>query len=176
MGLMFKGGKIWALFAGGLWIVASGCAVGDEVITPEEQFVIDVANVDQGQLAFDTQIIDAYLADSGIVVIVDPSGLRYVIHDQGTGISPELVDLVAVGYQGRLLEGGVVFDENSAIGFVLNNLLLGWKVGLRKLSAGGSITMYIPSGLAYGGEAVGIIPANANLIFDVDLLNVTRAP
>ena len=173
---MFRQRTSWVLIVVGLNCLLNGCVRDDEVITPEEQFAIDLANVDPQQLAIDSQAIDTYLLDSGIVATTDPTGLRYVVHDQGTGIFPELVDFITVRYEGRLLDGGTAFDDSDGIEFLLNDLLLGWKVGLKKLNAGGSVTLYIPSGLAYAGSEIGGIPANSILIFEIDLLGVRRAP
>ncbi len=156
-------------------IVFSGCNIDDEVITPDELLQIELENVDKAQLAIDTQIIDAYLQDRNITAMIDNSGLRYVIHTQGTGISPELVDLVTVNYRGTLLSDGSEFDANQGIQFSLEQLILGWKVGFQLLKEGSTATLYLPSGLGYGivGSGDGI-PPNANLIFEVDLLDVKR--
>ncbi len=159
-----------------LTMIYSGCNVDDEVITAEEQLQIELANVDKTQLAIDTLIIDAYLQARNIIAVVDNSGLRYVVHTQGTGISPELVDIVTVNYRGTLLSDGSEFDAGQGSQFPLEQLILGWKVGFKLLHEGATATLYLPSGLAYGTAGRGSsIPPNANLIFEVDLLDVKRS-
>ena len=103
---MSRKGIAWGIAAFVL-IALTTCNVDDDVNTPEEQLAIDLANVDQTELQIDLEIIDQYLADSGITAQKDPSGLRYVIHEQGNGLSPELLDAILVGYEGKLLSGTV---------------------------------------------------------------------
>ena len=159
-----------------LIMVYYGCNLDDEVITPEEQLQIELENVDKVQLALDTQIIDTYLQERNITAMVDNSGLRYVIHTQGTGISPELDDFVTVNYRGTLLSDGSEFDANQGVQFRLEQLILGWKVGFKLLQEGTTATLYIPSGLGYSNAGRGSgIPPNANLIFEEDLLDVKRS-
>ena len=138
----------------------------------KEQEVIFVSF--EEQMAIDIEILDEYLADNNITAQTDPSGLRYVIREQGDGPTPELTSTVRVGYEGTLLNGDV-FDANESAAFPLNNLIAGWQIGIPLIQEGGDITLYIPSGLAYGPQGrSGVIPANANLIFTIQLLEVTN--
>ncbi|MDW3191432.1 MAG: FKBP-type peptidyl-prolyl cis-trans isomerase [Cytophagales bacterium] len=138
----------------------------------KEQEVIFVSF--EEQMAIDLEILDEYLADNNITAQTDPSGLRYVIREQGNGPTPELTGTVRVGYEGTLLNGDV-FDSNEGTSFQLNNLIEGWQIGIPLIQEGGDITLYIPSGLAYGPQGIpGFIPANANLIFTIQLMEVTN--
>lgn len=129
--------------------------------------------VNQTQLAADIEAIDTYLDDEGIIAVEDPTGLRYVIETQGDGKKPCLESYVAVTYKGMLLSNGNVFDQAiNPVQFPLNNLILGWQIAFIKFPVGTKATLYIPSGLAYGNRIVGSIPANSNLIFEVELLGV----
>ena len=139
----------------------TSCIKSDEVITAKEQLEIDLA------------IIDNYLAANGIVAIPHASGLRYVIHKEGTGISPVITDVVNVDYVGSFLDGGE-FDANTDIEFPLNQLIVGWQIGFPLLKEGDEATFYIPSGLGYGGTPPPGIPLHANLVFDVTLNSVVR--
>ncbi|MEM6522539.1 MAG: FKBP-type peptidyl-prolyl cis-trans isomerase [Bacteroidota bacterium] len=138
-------------------MIFSGCLDDDDFVSAEEQFAID------------TDIIDQYLEDNSITAIEDPTGLRYVITQDGSGGFPELTDRVNVTYEGRLLADQSVFDSNDSIAFQLQNLILGWQIGIPKINEGGSATLYIQSGYAYGTRGQGSIPPNANLIFDITL-------
>lgn len=136
----------------------SGCLDSDDdIITTEEQLEIDIS------------IIDAYLNDNNIDAIVDPTGLRYVIIEEGTGDFPEVSDRVNVSYEGRLLSDQSVFDSADSVSFPIRNLILGWQIGIPKLRESGSAILYIPSVYAYGTRGQGSIPPNANLIFDITL-------
>ena len=126
------------------------------------------------QLQADIAAIDDYLTVNNIVAIEDPSGLRYVIHQDSTDGKAITVDsCVTATYSGRLLSTGVEFDNGEYISFPLNRVIDGWKLGIPLLKEGESATFYIPSGLGYGDYGhPPDIPANANLIFDVTINKV----
>ncbi|HEY5826433.1 MAG TPA: FKBP-type peptidyl-prolyl cis-trans isomerase [Cyclobacteriaceae bacterium] len=126
------------------------------------------------QLEKDIVIIDQYLADKGITATKDTTGVRYVVHKLGTGPKPTLSNCIRVSYTGTFLSDGSQFDTNSDIKFVLGspNLITGWKIAFPKLPQGSKATLYIPSVYAYGPTAKDKIPANSNLIFEVELLDV----
>ena len=106
--------------------------------------------------------------------------MRYVITTAGTGAKPALTNSVVVKYSGKFLNDGVTlaksveFDgSTTAVTFKLSSLIVGWKIGFQLLPKGSKATLYIPSGLAYGKNGAGSsIPANANLFFDVELIDV----
>ncbi len=108
---------------------------------------------------------------------VTDSGLRYKItHKSGSGIKPKKGDNVAVHYAGKLVDG-TVFDNSYnrgepiefpiGIGYVIP----GWDEGIQLLEQGDKATFIIPPYLGYGeAGAGGVIPPNATLIFDVELI------
>jgi FKBP-type peptidyl-prolyl cis-trans isomerase len=128
------------------------------------------------QIGRDTVAIDKYLADKGITAIHDTTGVRYVIHSLGTGPKPVLTssstDCIRVSYVGTLMSDGSQFDSNTSLKYPLGSLIAGWKVVFPKLPQGSKATLYIPSSYAYGSVSQTNIPANSNLIFDVELLDV----
>lgn len=129
-------------------------------------------SLNQAQLQADIRTIDDYLDSKSITAIEDPSGLRYIITLAGTGEGPCLESSVKVTYKGTLLTTGAVFDASAnPISFGLDRLITGWQIGFLKLNRGSKATLYIPSGLAYGTSATGIITPNSNLIFEVALLD-----
>lgn len=106
------------------------------------------------------------------------SGLRYKIIQKGDGVSPEKGDTVSVHYKGQL-DNGQVFDSsykrNQPIDFKLGvgQVIPGWDEGIGLLRVGDKARLVIPSHLAYGRSgAGGVIPPDATLIFDVELVNV----
>jgi len=99
--------------------------------------------------------------------------LYYVVNNIGNGDIPDINSIVTVAYKGTLTDG-TIFDQSGSGGatFPLSNVIQGWQEGIPLFSEGGSGILLIPSALGYGGQAVGSIPANSVLIFEVTLLNV----
>ncbi len=106
------------------------------------------------------------------------SGLRYKIIEGGNGESPKAGQQVTVHYKGQLTDG-TVFDSsykrNDPISFTIGvgQVIPGWDEGIGLLKVGDKARLVIPSELGYGNRgAGGVIPPNANLIFDVELVAV----
>ncbi len=107
-----------------------------------------------------------------------PSGLRYKILQNGDGKKAEKGKGVSVHYKGQLLDG-TVFDSSytrkKPIDFTLGigQVIPGWDEGIQLLKVGDKARLVIPSHLAYGSQgAGGVIPPDATLIFDVELMDV----
>ncbi len=106
------------------------------------------------------------------------SGLKITEIKQGTGDFPKKGQTVVVHYTGTL-EDGTKFDSshdrNTPFSFTLGigQVIKGWDEGLATMRVGGRSTLIIPSELAYGSRGAGnVIPANATLKFDVELLAI----
>ena len=106
------------------------------------------------------------------------SGLRYQIIQKGSGSKATKGATVSVHYKGQLADG-TVFDSSykrkEPIEFALGTgqVISGWDEGVALLNVGDKARFVIPSHLGYGAQgAGGVIPANANLIFDVELVDV----
>jgi peptidyl-prolyl cis-trans isomerase A (cyclophilin A) len=106
------------------------------------------------------------------------SGLRYQIIQKGTGAPAEKGKKVSVHYQGAL-ENGQVFDSSykrkQPIDFTLGvgQVIEGWDEGIALLKVGDKARFVIPSYLGYGSRgAGGVIPPDATLVFDVELMDV----
>lgn len=106
------------------------------------------------------------------------NGVRYVIHEAGTGKPAEAGKGVAVQYVGALSSDGTVFDQSFDDGrpltFILGNrrVIAGWEEGIALLSEGAKATLIIPSELGYGATGNGTIPPDAELMFYVELEEV----
>ena len=106
------------------------------------------------------------------------SGLRYKILNKGNGPAAEKGKTVSVHYEGSLLNGQVFdssFQRNQPRSFQLGvgQVIPGWDEGIQLLHVGDKARLVIPSNLAYGAAgAGGVIPPNATLLFDVELVEV----
>lgn len=107
-----------------------------------------------------------------------PSGLRYKIINKGQGKKATKGTTVSVHYKGQLIDGTVFdssYQRNQPIDFMLGvgQVISGWDEGIQLLHVGDKARLVIPSELAYGSRgAGGVIPPDAPLIFDVELVNV----
>jgi FKBP-type peptidyl-prolyl cis-trans isomerase len=124
----------------------------------------DDLEVDQQQLIRD------YIADNGLQAYSTASGLFYVIDEPGNSVHPTDSDVITISYTGKLLNGNV-FDSNPSFTYRLDQLILGWREGIPLFGKGGKGTLIIPSNLGYGSQAVGSIPANSVLVFDIELFD-----
>ncbi len=107
------------------------------------------------------------------------SGLQYADLTEGEGASPEKGQTVEVHYTGTL-EDGTKFDSsrdrNRPFKFKIGvgQVIKGWDEGVASMKVGGRRKLVIPADLAYGSSgAGGVIPPDATLIFDVELLGVS---
>ncbi len=109
-------------------------------------------------------------------VTITNSGLQYRVLQEGTGRQPAASDTVEVHYTGTLVDG-TKFDSSrdrgQTIEFPLNGVIAGWTEGVQLMKEGARYEFTIPSDLGYGARgAGGVIPPNATLIFDVELVAV----
>jgi len=107
-----------------------------------------------------------------------PDGLRYTDDQVGTGSEAQAGKTVSVHYTGWLLDGTKFDsskDRNQPFSFPLGRgqVIKGWDEGVAGMKVGGKRTLVIPPDLGYGARgAGGVIPPNATLKFEVELLDV----
>ena len=108
----------------------------------------------------------------------NPNPNQVVVQDvsQGTGAEAQVGDTVEVNYIGKL-QDGTVFDQTSTksgpFPFTLGgNVIPGFTQGVTGMKVGGTRIIIIPPSLGYGSQAVGSIPANSTLIFQVELVKI----
>ena len=111
-------------------------------------------------------------------IITTPSGLQYQDLTVGTGASPVRGKQVTVHYTGTLVDGKKFDssrDRNDPFTFIIGvgHVIQGWDEGVASMKVGGRRMLTIPASLGYGARgAGGVIPPNATLVFDVELLSV----
>jgi peptidylprolyl isomerase len=114
----------------------------------------------------------------GTTEVTTPSGLKYIDLVEGKGENPRVGQTVTVHYTGTL-EDGKKFDSSVDRGQPLNTpigvgrVIKGWDEGVMTMRVGGKRRLIIPAHLGYGARgAGGVIPPNATLIFEIELLGV----
>ena len=122
----------------------------------------------------DTETIDNYLATNGLTAIEDPSGVRIVIHQLGTGLPAMTTNKIDIDYSGKILGATTTFDEGNVDG-LLSSYIPGWQIGFSILPAGSKATLYIPSYWGYGGVPKQSIPANSILTFEITFYDVVES-
>jgi len=113
-------------------------------------------------------------------VIQTASGLQYTDVKEGNGLIPQVGQTVIVHYTGTL-ENGKKFDSSrdrqEPFKFTLGKgeVIKGWDEALSTMKVGGQRKLIIPPELGYGSQGIGgIIPSNATLLFDVELVGIEK--
>jgi FKBP-type peptidyl-prolyl cis-trans isomerase FklB len=121
---------------------------------------------------------EAFLAENakkpGVITL--PSGVQYRVLTEGKGKRPAETSTVTTNYAGRLIDG-TEFDSSYKRGqpatFPCNGVNKGWTEALLLMREGSKWEIYIPASLAYGENGAGnVIPPNATLIFEIELISV----
>jgi len=120
--------------------------------------------------------IAALEAETGEKVTKTASGLGFIIRAEGSGPTPRSSDTVKVHYTGWLLDGKKFdssVDRGSPATFPLSRVIAGWTEGVGMMKVGEKRTLLIPPDLGYGRRGMPpVIPGNADLVFDVELLEI----
>ena len=153
---------------------ASEQALQGLLLQMQKQKEADAKAAAQKALDEQAQFLAKNVLDS--TVKVTTKGVQYKVVKEGTGITPKVSDKVQVHYIGALLDG-TEFDNSVKRGepleFPVNAVIEGWQDLLQVMKEGMKVKAWIPSALAYGEAGVPpMIPANALLVFDVELLKV----
>ena len=110
--------------------------------------------------------------------VTTASGLVYEVLQEGSGESPKATDTVKVHYRGTFPDGKE-FDSSYKRGepteFPLNRVIPCWTEGVQRMKPGGKAKLTCPPAIAYGARGAGnVIPPNATLHFEVELVSVRR--
>lgn len=119
-------------------------------------------------------VLEAAAQEPGAVVT--KSGLVYRVLKEGTGVSPGASDRVKVHYKGTFADGKEFdssYSRGTPIEFPLNRVIPCWTEGVQRMRLGGKAKLTCPSQIAYGERGAGrVIPPNATLVFEVQLLGI----
>ncbi|MEI6945832.1 FKBP-type peptidyl-prolyl cis-trans isomerase [Paraflavisolibacter sp. H34] len=137
----------------------------------------------QGQLTKDIKAINDYLSKNNITANKTGNGTYVQVLTPGTGPKVEMGKFLKLRYKGTVMSNGKEFDSNMdgkkpTLDFVLaeGGMIKGFVEGLQPLSQGAKARLFIPSALGYGENAPPQIGPNENLIFDVEVLEVSAPP
>jgi FKBP-type peptidyl-prolyl cis-trans isomerase FkpA len=100
-----------------------------------------------------------------------PSGLGYTMLRPGSGAKPTQGDVALVNYIGYLATTGAVFDQGMRSPLPVNGVIQGFSQGLQMLAKSGVARFCIPATMGYGSKVSGPIPANSDLVFQVELVD-----
>lgn len=143
----------------------------------------------QTKISSDSLLIVQYLEANEIDVADTEikNNVRYLITELGTGETPCLENNIKIKYRGSLMKSGYIFDpdqeteedvdwQERETTFNLSSLIVGWQIVLPSIPVGTKLTLYIPSGYGYGASVGGggAIPVNANLVFEIELLEIVE--
>ena len=159
------------------WEVTIDDAVSEEAFLAERQKEQEKMQAELAVLEQQSkEEFAAWLAANNVKAQPRESGLIYVCTKKGKGPKPGYKQNVKVHYTGKFLDG-TVFDSSvergEPISFALGvgQVIKGWDEGIALMSKGEKGILYIPYDLAYGTRQNGPIPACANLIFEVELVD-----
>lgn len=99
------------------------------------------------------------------------SGLGTRVLKDAPGAKPKPGDYVLVTYIGYLAANGTVFDQNVTQAFSVGAVIKGFSEGLLTMTKGSTWRFCIPAALGYGEKGAGPIPANSDLVFQVELVD-----
>lgn len=106
---------------------------------------------------------------------VSARGVGTRVLKAGSAARPSQTDVVLVNYIGYLAATGAVFDQNREASFPVGGVIKGFAEGIRTMGRGGITRICVPAALGYAARGVGSIPANSNLVFQVELVDFKTA-
>lgn len=161
---------------------SNNSAVADELTKTQPAVVAQPTS--NNPVVNDTQLIAMNSGSEGEQTtgkdaVTTPSGLKYIEIKEGDGATPKTGQTVVVHYTGTL-ENGTKFDSsrdrNQPFSFKIGvgQVIKGWDEGVGSMKVGGHRQLIIPPDLGYGARgAGGVIPPNATLLFEVELLRIS---
>lgn len=114
---------------------------------------------------------------TGFTPVASVTSLQIIDTVEGTGPVVAAGDTITAHYTGALTTDGTIFqsslDSGQPFTAPLSNLIKGWQAGIPGMKVGGTRRLVIPAEQAYGSQAQSGIPANSNLVFDIQLISIS---
>ncbi len=110
-------------------------------------------------------------------VVSRPSGLQYIVLEEGDGDTPTLDDKVVTHYRVSSVDGRQIDDSSDYGGpqeFRVDKVIAGWREALQEMKVGARWKLFVPAELAYGERGLAQIPGGETLVYDLELLGVIR--
>ena len=177
----------WLLAASLVLLLAVAC--GPATPTPPEEPEIEIDESEsavEGEVEEESsELFDAELPTAEPIVVegaeVTESGLQYVEKAAGDGAAPQAGDIITMHFVGTLADGTVLADSYSmdqpmVVVYGRGQLMPGWEEGVGLMKAGGEAQLIVPPEIGLGTEPSGPVPANSQLILDIELLSVEAPP
>jgi FKBP-type peptidyl-prolyl cis-trans isomerase FklB len=146
-----------------------------EVVNTLNNYFAELQKEKQGTNKEDgLAFLEANKANEGVITL--PSGLQYIVLNNGSGEKPSLNSQVTTHYHGTTIDGNV-FDSSVQRGqpasFPVSGVIKGWTEALQLMEVGAKWKLFIPSELAYGEQGAGAdIGPHSALIFEVELISI----
>lgn len=140
------------------------------------QIAVDCDMPDTVALSSEVAYLKNYLEERGIDAVQHPSGVFYIIEEEGGDTKLEACYNVSANYTCHTLRGDFV-DKGEETPFNLydQSLLPGFRIGFSAVGEGGKIRLYLPPSIAYGEKgAAPAIGSNEYIVFDIEVLKATR--
>ncbi len=118
--------------------------------------------------------IAEYIAEKGLNLTTTASGLRYEFQEEGEGDLPISNAILSLTFTEKLADGTINSQRNSPTEAYITTQTPGLEEGLRLMRKGSKGTIIVPPELAYGDRAVGSIPANSYLIYEVEIFDMSN--
>lgn len=103
------------------------------------------------------------------------SGLGYTVLRPGAGAKPAANDIALINYLGYLAASGAVFDQNMQAPLPIDQVIPGFSEALQMMNRTAVVRFCVPAALGYGAREAGSIPANSDLVFQLELLDFKTA-
>jgi peptidylprolyl isomerase len=175
-----KRDRFFALMGAVLFFVTASALTLAVVISAVQESHKNKAATESAAACEDTRTDEVtYAAPEAFTVTDKVSELQKTDIKTGNGAAAKDGDCLVMKYYGTLTNG-TLFDENytktTAFAFTLGSgqVIAGWDKGLVGMKVGGTRRLVIPAAQAYGSQSTGSIPANADLVFEVQLLRIQK--
>jgi FKBP-type peptidyl-prolyl cis-trans isomerase FkpA len=115
-------------------------------------------------------VVAAVALGAGLAWATVPASVKVVTERAGNGPSPTTTDVVLINYKG-MLSDGKVFDQGQRAPLEVSGVIPGFTKALEQMQRGGKYKVHIPAALGYGAKGGGPIPPNADLDFEIELID-----